>query len=61
MTAKGKTTKRSGGSLMGMRSGVRRMVGQGKKGKAKKVTFVTVLTWAVVLALLLLLVWQLRR
>ena len=53
---KGGSQKRSGGSMMSMRSGVKGFVGQKKKGK-QEVTFVTVMGWVVVVAILGVVTW----
>ena len=65
--AKKKQAKRrkstSGGSLMNMRSGFKKMAGTGgKKGKGGKneVSFFTVLGWLLAAALILVLIWRLR-
>jgi len=48
--------KRTGGSMMSMRSGVKGFVGQKKKGK-QEVTFMTVMGWVVVVAILGVVTW----
>ena len=56
---KGKTQKRTGGSMMSMRSGVKGMVGQKKKGK-QEVTFMTVMGWVIVVAILGVITWSMN-
>ncbi len=60
---KSQKKKASGGSLTGMRSGMRRMAGTGsKRGKRKQQpSFGQVFTWVLGVALLLVLVWALTR
>ena len=53
---KGGSQRRSGGSMMSMRSGVKGFVGQKKKGK-QEVTFMTVMGWVVVVAILGVVTW----
>lgn len=55
---KGRTQKRTGGSMMSMRSGVKGFVGQKKKGK-QEVTFLAVMGWVVVVAVLGVITWSL--
>jgi len=56
----GKKKKRSAskgrGSMMSMRSGVKGMVGQKKKGK-QEVSFATVMGWTIVVAVLGIVTW----
>ncbi len=56
---KGKTQKRTGGSMMSMRSGVKGFVGQKKKGK-QEVTFMTVMGWVIVIAILGVITWSMN-
>ena len=53
---KGRSQKRTGGSMMSMRSGVKGFVGQKKKGK-QEVTFMTVMGWVVAVAMLGVVIW----
>ncbi len=55
--------KASGGTLSGMRSGMKKMAGTGsKRGKRKQQpSFGQVFTWVLGVALLLVLVWALTR
>ncbi|MBD89180.1 MAG: hypothetical protein CL940_02445 [Deltaproteobacteria bacterium] len=53
---KGRSTRRTGGSMMSMRSGVKGMVGQKKKGK-QEVTFMTVMGWVIAIAVLGVITW----
>lgn len=47
--------------MMSFRSGFKRVTGQGKKKRGKQeASFIQVLGWVVVLALVLIAVWQLR-
>lgn len=54
---KGRSQKSTGGSMMSMRSGVRGFVGQKKKGK-QEVTFMSVMGWVVVVAILGVITWS---
>ena len=56
------TAKSSGGSMTGMRSGFKSAVGQGKK-KAKKssMDFMDILTIGMVLAVVIIAIWQFTR
>lgn len=61
--SKKKAPKRStGGSLSGMRSGMKRMAGAGSKGKKKAKgappSFMTVFLWSLGIAVLIALVWS---
>lgn len=60
-----KGSKKSGGSLMSMRSGFKSVTGtsrgSGRRGKKKEVTFWNVFAWVVGIALIGVLVWSLRR
>ncbi len=59
---KKKPTTKSGGSLMNMRSGVRKAMGQHPSGGRKKdVGFLTVLAWMGGIALLIFFVWSFTR
>ena len=53
---KSRSQQRSGGSMMSMRSGVKGFVGQKKKGK-QEVTFMTVMGWVIVVAILGVITW----
>ena len=55
---KNKSRTKSRGSMMSMRSGVKGMVGQKKKGK-QEVSFATVMGWIVVVAVLGIVTWSL--
>jgi hypothetical protein len=56
------STKTGGGSLMNMRSGVRKVMGQHPSGGQKKdVSFLTVLAWMGGIALLIFFVWSFTR
>lgn len=56
------STQSGGGSLMTMRSGVRKAMGQPTKGGRKKdVSFLTVLAWMGGIALLVFFVWSFTR
>ena len=54
---KGRSQKSTGGSMMSMRSGVRGLVGQKKKGK-QEVTFMSVMGWVVVIAIVGVITWS---
>jgi hypothetical protein len=54
---KGRSQKSTGGSMMSMRSGVRGFVGQKKKGK-QEVTFMSVMGWVVVVAIIGVITWS---
>jgi len=53
----------SGGSMSGMRSGFKSAVGQGKKKRSKKssMDFMDVLTIGMVLAVVVIAIWQFTR
>ena len=55
---KSKSQSKSRGSMMSMRSGVKGMVGQKKKGK-QELSFATVMGWTVVIAVLGIVTWSL--
>ncbi|MEZ4265369.1 MAG: hypothetical protein R3F39_03240 [Myxococcota bacterium] len=56
------STKGGGGSLMNLRSGVRKAMGQPASGGRKKdVSFLTVLAWMGGAALLIFFVWSFTR
>ena len=54
---KSRSQKSTGGSMMSMRSGVRGLVGQKKKGK-QEVTFMSVMGWVVVIAIVGVITWS---
>ena len=58
MAKKKKRARKGGGSMMSMRTGVKGLVGQKKKGK-QEVSFMTVMGWMLVLAVLGVVVWGL--
>ena len=61
---KGKRGKKSGGSMMSMRSGFKNAVGTGKKkkkGKGPDVTMQQVLFWSFLVAIVIVLIWRLTR
>ena len=62
--AKKGTKKKSSGALMGVRSGMRKAAGQGKrrKGKGKdEVSFQTVFTVLVLISLAVVVLWRLSQ
>ena len=58
-----KRKKKSGGTMMGMRAGFKRAAGTGAKRRARKeeLTFFRVLSWVMIVVLLFLFVWVMRR
>ncbi|MCB9787746.1 MAG: hypothetical protein H6744_13775 [Deltaproteobacteria bacterium] len=58
----GGASKSGGGSLMNLRTGVRKVMGQHPSGKRKQdVGFLTVLAWMAGIALLIFFVWSFTR
>ncbi len=63
MAKKNPGSKKSGGSMMSMRSGFQGITGGGKKrkrGRRKEPDFFTVLGWVGIVALIGLLIWGIR-
>ena len=60
--SKSKSKKKSGGTLMGMRSGFKTLTGSSKKKKSKEeITFLTVFSWCLVAALAVVLIYRLSN
>lgn len=62
---KAKHAKRSGGSMMRMRSGAQNLAGTGKKRKRKKgqapITMQQTLFWGFAVAVVIVLIWRMTR